>query len=95
MLTAAINATLTAAMPAPVGRLNAADSANPATKQSMEITTASMIIALKPPASFLAVIAGKIIKLDINSVPIMRIPATMVTAVKKAIKNWDPAINCT
>ena len=59
----------------------------PTKKQNTEITAEAIMRDLKLLVIFLAVIAGKIIKLEIKSVPIILMPKTTVKAVKKAITN--------
>ena len=74
-------------MLAPVGRLIMKDKIIPTKKQNTEITADAIMRDLKLLVIFLAVIAGKIIKLEIKSVPIILMPKTTVKAVKKAITN--------
>ena len=81
------NIILTETIPAPVGILNSKDKIIPTTKQIADIIADIIISPLKLLEIFLAINAGKIIKLDINKVPIIRIPKTTVIAVKKEIKN--------
>ena len=59
----------------------------PTKKQNTEMIADVIISPLKLFVIFLAVIAGKIIKLEIKSVPIILMPKTTVKAVKKAITN--------
>ena len=71
---------------APAGKLYINDIKIPAVKLIKAINAAIKIIALKLDASFRAVKAGKIIKLDISSAPMMRIPVKITSAVVSAIK---------
>ena len=59
---------------------------NPARKQQTEIKTAVSTTARKRLHSRIAVTAGKIIRLEISSAPIIIIPSTTVTAVRMAIR---------
>lgn len=72
---------------APVGRLMTNDKIMPTKKQNTEIIEDAIMRPLKLFVIFLAVIAGKMIRLEIKSVPIILIPKTTVKAVKKAITN--------
>ena len=77
----------TATILAPVGKLSTNDIIIPHTKQITEIIHAIIIIPLKLLVSFLDIIAGNIIKLEINNVPIILIPITTTKAAINDIKN--------
>ena len=70
---------------APVGVENAYDATKPMKKQMMEITADAITTERNCLKIRIADHAGKMIKLEISIVPIIRIPTTMVTAVSKAI----------
>ncbi len=72
---------------APVGRFTEKDKIIPTKKQNTEIIEDIIIRPLKLFVIFLAVMAGKIIKLEIKRVPIILMPKTTVKAVKRAITN--------
>ena len=78
----------TATILAPVGKLSTNEITIPHTKQTTAIIHAIIIILLKLFVSFLDIIAGKTIKLEINNVPIILIPITTTKAAMKDIKNW-------
>ena len=59
----------------------------PIVKQIIDVITDITTNPLKLVVNFLAIIAGKTIKLDINIVPIILIPTTTTNAVINAIKN--------
>ena len=82
-----MNKILTITTLAPVGRFMAKDKHIPIKKQITEMIAEANIRPLKLLTIFLAVIAGKIIRLEIKRVPIILIPKTTVKAVKKAITN--------
>ena len=71
-------------MLAPVGVEYKKDSPMPQKTQNTETTAAQIITLRKLLQSRMAVKAGKIIRLEIKSAPISRIPSTIVTAVKNA-----------
>ena len=75
--------TMTTLAPAGVEYIN--DKVIPIKKQTTDITPDEIMTDLKLLKTRIDVNAGKIIKLEINIVPIMRIPKTIVIAVKKAI----------
>ena len=79
---------LTRTMPAPVGRLKRKEISIPHMKQKIEKNAERVTRYLKLRTNFLAIMAGKIIKLEIKSVPIILMPMTTVSAVRKEIKNW-------
>ena len=72
---------------APVGRFMKKLSNIPNIKHTTDIIPDIMISSLKLPVSPFAIIAGKTIKLDIKSVPIILIPRTTINAVRNEIKN--------
>ena len=74
-------------MLAPVGKFNKDEITSPNKKHKVEIRTDITAIPLNECVSFLAIIAGNTIKLEINNVPIILIPITTTNAVNKAIKN--------
>ena len=75
----------TITMLAPVGVENPYDTSRPIKKQTMEITADEMTTKRNCLKTRMADNAGKIIKLEISIVPIIRMPTTMVTAVNSAI----------
>lgn len=72
-------------MLAPVGVLYRYEIEIPIKKQTTERIADVIITLLKVLHTCIAVSAGKIIRLEISSVPIIRIPSTTVSAVKTAI----------
>ena len=74
-------------MLAPVGKFKTDDITNPNKKHKIEIATDITAIPLNEYVSFLAIIAGNTIKLEISKVPIILIPITTTSAVNNAIKN--------
>lgn len=74
-------------MHAPVGKFIKYEINIPKIKQIIEIKTESTTIFLKLLVNFLAIIAGKTIKLEISKVPIILIPNTTTIAVINEIKN--------
>lgn len=72
---------------APVGKFNNDEITNPNKKHKIDIITDIIAISLKKCVNFLAIIAGKTIKLEISNVPIILIPITTTKAVNNAIKN--------
>ena len=70
---------------APAGVAYKKETVIPTKKQATEIIPDEIITCLKLLNTRIDVKAGKIIKLEISIVPIIRIPRTMVIAVKKAI----------
>lgn len=74
-------------MQAPVGKFNINDNITPTIKHITDNIADKITIPLKLFVSFLAMIAGKTIKLEINSVPINLIPKTTTKAVIREIKN--------
>ena len=69
----------------PVGISKQYDAVKPDRKQSIDNIPAVIITDLKDLQSRIAVNDGNIIKADINNVPIILIPITIVNAVKTAI----------
>ena len=67
---------------APDGKLNIIDKLIPIIKFIKDITPENIINFKNPFAKFRAVTAGKIITLEINNVPSIRIPKTTTRAVK-------------
>ena len=74
-------------IPAPVGILRKNDTNNPTKKQVILVIVDIITNPLKLVVNFFAMIAGNTIRLDIKSVPIIRIPTTTTKAVRSAIKN--------
>ena len=72
---------------APVGKFKRDDIISPNKKHNIEIIIDIIDIPLNDDVNFLAITAGKTIKLDINKVPIILIPITTTIAVNNAIKN--------
>ena len=72
-------------MLAPAGNDKRKDKIRPIAKESTEIITAHIVTERKLLHTCIAVRVGKIIRLEISIVPIIRMPITMVTAVKRAI----------
>ena len=70
---------------APEGSSNTYDAAMPSTKHTTEMTDEHTTTALKLRHRRMLVSAGKMMRLDIRSAPIMRMPRTTVTAVSTAI----------
>ena len=70
---------------APEGSSKAYDAAMPSTKHTTDIIAEHTTTDLKLRQRRMLVSAGKMMRLDINSAPIMRIPSTTVTAVRTAI----------
>ena len=66
---------------APVGSSKRYDATSPVKKQNIEIITDIIITCLNLCVTRIADNAGKIIRLEIRSVPIILMPITMVTAV--------------
>ena len=79
--------TLTRTIPAPVGRLNRNEIRIPKIKQKIEKNADKITRYLKLLTNFFAIKAGKIIRLEFKSVPIILMPITIVIAVRKEIKN--------
>ena len=75
----------TATMPAPVGSEYTQDSSIPTAKHTTDTTAEQTVTALKWENSRIDESAGKMIRLEISSVPIMRMPTTTVRAVSNAI----------
>lgn len=88
ILAKAYSITYTPTIQAPVGKFKKKENNNPNIKQITDISTESTTNPLKLFVNFLAIIAGKTIKLEISKVPIIRIPSTTTTAVINEIKNW-------
>ena len=78
-------AMLTITTLAPEGSSKAYDAAMPSTKHTTEMTAENTTTALKLRHRRMLVSAGKMMRLDIRSAPIMRMPRTTVTAVSTAI----------
>ena len=76
----------TITIPAPVGRLKRIVSTMPMTKHITEHIPDVITRDLKLLAKFLAVTAGKIIRLEISRLPIILIPITIVRAVRNDIR---------
>lgn len=74
-------------MHAPVGRFKKKENSIPNIKHITDISTDSITMFLKLFVNFLAIIAGKTIRLEISSVPIILIPKTTTIAVISEIKN--------
>ena len=74
-------------IPAPVGIFKKNDVNIPIIKHTTEVSILITTKPLKLVVNFLAIIAGKTIKLDISIVPIILIPTTTTNAVNSAIKN--------
>mgnify|MGYP003415761230 CR=1 FL=1 len=74
-------------MHAPVGKFKKNENSIPNIKHITDIKTESITMFLKLFVNFLAIIAGKTIKLEIKSVPIILIPTTTTIAVINEIKN--------
>ena len=74
-------------MLAPVGKLKKKLINIPNIKHITDIIPDITISSLKLFVSPLAMIAGKIIRLEIRSVPIILIPNTTIKAVKNDIRN--------
>lgn len=74
-------------MQAPVGKFNINDSITPTIKHITDNTADKATIPLKLFVNFLAIIAGKTIKLEMSKVPINLIPKTTTKAVIREIKN--------
>ena len=74
-------------MPAPVGKLKRKEISKPQIKQKIEKKADEITRYLKLLTNFLAINAGKIIRLEIKSVPIILMPMTTVSAVRNEIKN--------
>jgi len=70
---------------APVGVAYTYEMMTPVKKHSIETTAEQTVTLLNFLNIRIELRAGKIIRLEINNAPIMRIPSTMVRAVKKAI----------
>ena len=80
------NATILATtMLAPVGVSYKKEAVIPTTKHKTESTAEQRTTVLKVLQRRIEVSDGKIIRLEISNVPIMRIPTTMVRAVSSAI----------
>lgn len=73
---------------APVGRFKKKDTNNPNIKHIIDTVQESIINPLKLFVNFFDIIAGKIIKLDINKVPIILIPNTATKPVTTDINIW-------
>ena len=78
---------LTITILAPVGIFNNKEINTPTKKQRIDIIDDKNIRLLKLLTNFLAIKAENIIKLDINNVPIILMPTTTVSAVRRDIKN--------
>lgn len=78
-------AALTKTTLAPAGVEYKKETVIPIKKHATEIIPEEIITRLKLLKIRIEVKAGKIIKLEINIVPIILIPSTIVIAVKKAI----------
>lgn len=70
---------------APAGVLNAYDTVSPAKKHTADTTADTTVTARKLLHTRIDVSAGKIIRLEMSSAPIIRIPTTTVTAVSRAV----------
>ena len=70
---------------APVGVAYIYEMTIPVKKQSIEITAEQTVTLLNFLNRRIELKAGKIIRLEINTAPMIRIPSTMVRAVKKAM----------
>ncbi len=82
----AMNTTrLIATMPAPVGSEYTQDSSMPSAKQATDMIAELMVTARKLENRRIDDSAGNMIRLEIKSVPIMRMPTTTVIAVNSAI----------
>ena len=69
---------------APAGEDTTKESAIPIRKQMIESAAAQKITLQKVLHTRMAVSAGKISRLEISSAPIIRMPRTMVIAVRNA-----------
>ena len=76
---------LTTTILAPAGSEKAKDTTIPARKQIIEIIAELVTTLLKLLKTRIDVRAGKIIRLEISMVPMIRMPTTIVIAVNKAI----------
>ena len=74
---------------APAGVSSSYDATSPPKKQTTDRIDEHIMTDLKLLDNLIDVKAGNMTRLEISSVPIIRIPRTMVTAVKKAIKRED------
>ena len=70
---------------APAGVAATYERVTPAIRHTTEITAAFIITLLNVLHTRIDVNAGKMIRLEINNAPIIRIPSTIVTAVSTAI----------
>ena len=68
-------------IPAPVGTFTKYEAVRPAVKQATEIAAEHIVTPRKLLQRRMDVREGKIIRLDISSAPIRRIPTTITTAV--------------
>lgn len=73
---------------APVGKFKKKLTNMPKIKHIIDIIPDIIISSLKLFDNPFAITAGNIIKLDINSVPIILMPNTIINAVRKEIRNW-------
>ena len=78
-------ARLTATIPAPAGIDHRQDAMIPVAKHTTETIAEEITTALNRENTRMEVNAGKMIRLEISIVPIIRIPTTIVTAVSTAI----------
>ena len=69
---------------APVGVSNSYEASIPAKKHVSDTQAEHIVTLLKHLHNRIEVSAGNIIRLEIKSAPIMRIPSTIVIAVKNA-----------
>lgn len=79
-------ARLTMTTLAPVGVENRKEAIRPTTKQETESTAEQSTTPLKLWNRRIELSAGKMIRLEMSRVPIMRMPTTMVTAVSAAMR---------
>ena len=79
-------------MLAPVGISKIHEAIIPRMKHKTDTTPAEIITLLNVLKSLIEVTAGNTIRLDIKSVPIILIPITIVTAVKKAISKLNASL---
>ena len=77
---------------APVGESSMNEAIMPIIKATTETIAEVMTTAPKLLQIRRAERAGNIIRLDISIAPIIRIPTTMVTAVKTAISEWKRVV---
>ena len=75
---------LTQTTDAPVGASNRTDTSSPIKKQTSDTPTLMPITRRKLLQTRMDVTVGKMMRLEISSAPIIRIPTTIVTAVSAA-----------